>query len=72
VRSQAQTVEQYLAELSPARREVISAVRKTILKNLPRGYSEAMNWGMISYEIPLAEYPDTYNGQPLNYLALAA
>jgi len=72
VRSLAQTVEQYLEELPPDRRDVISAVRKTILNNLPRGYSEAMNWGMISYEIPLADYPDTNNGQPLNYLVLAA
>ena len=72
MRSLAQTVEQYLEELPPDRRDVISAIRKTILNNLPRGYSEAMNWGMISYEIPLADYPDTYNGQPLNYLALAA
>ena len=31
-----------------------------------------MNWGMISYEIPLERYPDTYNGQPLGVLALAA
>jgi hypothetical protein len=31
-----------------------------------------MNWGMISYEIPLARYPKTYNGQPLMYVALAA
>ena len=31
-----------------------------------------MNWGMISYEIPLSVYPDTYNGKPLMYCALAA
>jgi len=31
-----------------------------------------MNWGMISYEIPLERYPNTYNGQPLSYVALAA
>jgi hypothetical protein len=31
-----------------------------------------MNWGMITYEIPLETYPDTYNGQPLVYMALAA
>jgi hypothetical protein len=31
-----------------------------------------MNWGMISYEVPLARYPDTYNKQPLSYVALAA
>lgn len=31
-----------------------------------------MNWGMISYEIPLKRYPKTHNGQPLMYAALAA
>jgi hypothetical protein len=31
-----------------------------------------MNWGMISYELPLSSYPRTYNGQPLSYVALAA
>jgi len=31
-----------------------------------------MNWGMIAYEVPLATYPDTYNGQPLVYAALAS
>jgi hypothetical protein len=72
VQSKATTVEQFLEELPPERREVVSRVRKTILDNLPQGYSESMNWGMISYEIPLEDYPDTYNGQPLGYLALAA
>jgi hypothetical protein len=27
---------------------------------------------MIVYEVPLSRYPDTYNGQPLCYAALAA
>ena len=31
-----------------------------------------MNYGMISYQVPLERYPDTYNGQPLAYVALAA
>jgi hypothetical protein len=31
-----------------------------------------MNWGMISYEIPLERYPDTYNKQPLGLAALAS
>jgi hypothetical protein len=72
VKSEATTVEQYLAELSPERREVIERVREVILHYLPEGYVETMNWGMISYEIPLAHYPDTYNGKPLNFAALAA
>jgi hypothetical protein len=61
-----------MQELPQERREVISKVRETILRNLPDGYSESMNWGMISYEIPLKMYPKTYNSQPLLYAALAA
>lgn len=43
-----------------------------ILENLQGGYVETMRWGMITYEVPLETYPDTYNGQPLMFLALAA
>jgi hypothetical protein len=50
----------------------MSAVRDVIVRHLPEGYQESMNWGMISYEIPLERYPTTYNGQPLLYAALAA
>jgi len=31
-----------------------------------------MTFGMLSYEIPFATYPDTYNKQPLTFAALAA
>lgn len=72
VRSRAETVEDYLSELPDERREVVSAVRDVIIENLPAGYQESMNRGMISYEIPLERYPDTYNGQPLAYIGLAA
>ena len=68
----AQTVEAYLDELPPDRRAVISTVRDTIRKKLPKGYRETMNWGMITYELPLERYPDSYNGQPLMYAGLAA
>ena len=72
VSSKAPTVDEYLAELPPERRSVVSAVRDVVRKHLPKGYTETMNWGMISYELPLDRYPDTYNGQPLSYAALAA
>lgn len=71
-KSAATTVQQYLDELPDDRRAVLSAVRETILRHLPAGYQETMNWGMISYEIPLARYPNTYNRQPLSYVGLAA
>ena len=43
-----------------------------VLANLGDGFVETMNWGMISYEVPLAIQPDTYNGKPLMYAALAS
>ena len=72
MRASASTVKEYLAELPQERREAIEAVRKVILKNLPEGYEEAMNWGMISYQVPLETYPHTYNKEPLMYAALAS
>ena len=61
----ATAVEAYLAELPPERREAIAMVRAD-------GYVEGMNWGIISWEIPLSRCPVTYNKQPLIYAALAA
>jgi uncharacterized protein DUF1801 len=72
VSSKALTVDDYLAELPPERRSIVASVRDLVRRNLPEGYRETMNWGMISYEIPLERYPDTYNKQPLGYAALAA
>jgi hypothetical protein len=71
-RSTAATVDGYLQQLPEDRRAVVSAMRDLIRKHLPPGYDEKMNWGMISYEIPLERYRNTYNGHPLAYIALAA
>jgi hypothetical protein len=71
-RSEAATVEEYLAELPEQRRAVVSAVRDLIHRNLPEGYVESMSWGVIAYEVPLSRYPDTYNKRPLMYAGLAA
>ena len=72
VQSNAATVDEYLDELAPDRREVIEKVLAVIRENLPRGYAEGILWGMVCWYIPLERYPDTYNGQPLGIVALAA
>ena len=72
MQSKAKTVEEYLKELPEERREAIEAVRSVILANIPDGYEEAMNWGMITYQVPLSTFSGTYNKQPLMYLALAS
>ena len=65
-------MDEYLAELTAARQEAIATLRQVVLKNLPEGYVEMMQYGMIGYSIPLDRYPKTYNGQPLSYAALAS
>jgi hypothetical protein len=69
--SDARTVDEDLAQLALGRRPAIEAVRARILERLPQGYEETMLFGMISYVVPLARYPSTYNGKPLQFAALA-
>lgn len=71
-RSAAATVAEYLDELPAERRAVVAAVRDLVNAALPPGYEERMNWGMISWELPLARFDRTYNGQPLGVAALAS
>ncbi len=68
----AESVDEYIRSLTPERRETIEAVRTIILTNLPRGYVETINWGMLSYEVPLSTYPNTYNKKPLSLAGLAS
>ena len=72
MRSEAGSVEEYLAELEEGRRAAISAVRAVILENLPARYEETMQFGMIAYVVPLSVVAETYNDQPLMYIALAS
>jgi hypothetical protein len=70
--SNATTVSQYLASLPADRRKIVGAVRTLIKTNLPAGYRESMARGVLCYSVPLSVLPDTYNGHPLWYVALAA
>jgi hypothetical protein len=71
-RSTASTPEAYLASLPEERRAAISAVRDVINANLPPGYREGMQYGMIAWYVPLERFADTYNRQPLGLAALAS
>ena len=66
------TVADYLASLTPERRVVIEEARTLVHKHISKGYAEFMNWGVINWGIPLEEFADTYNGQPLCYVGLGA
>jgi hypothetical protein len=69
--SDARAVDAYLAGLPDDRRIALQRVREVVLEYLPAGFEESTGFGMITYEVPLATFPDTYNGRPLMYAALA-
>jgi uncharacterized protein YdhG (YjbR/CyaY superfamily) len=64
MQSKAETVEEYLKELPDDRKEVMIKLRETILKNIPKGFTEEMSYGMIGYVVPHNLYPDGYHCNP--------
>ena len=71
----ASTVEQYLASLPDDRRAALNAVRKEINRNLPAGYEEGVQFGMIGWYVPLSTYSKGYGGNakvPLPLLSLGS
>jgi hypothetical protein len=67
----ARTPDEYLTQLPPERRAAVAALRDVIVRNLPDGYVEGMEFGMISYHVPQERLSKTYNGRPLMYAAIA-
>ena len=75
MKSKVETVKEYIEQLPDDRKKAISELRKVILKNIPKGFSEQMSYGMIGYVIPHSMYPDGYHCNPelpLPFLNLAS
>jgi len=75
MQSKAKSVQEYLDSLPEDRRTALNAVRKVILKHLPRGFEEVMQYGMIGYAVPLRLYPKGYHcgkNEPLPFAGLAS
>ena len=64
MQSKAKTVDEYMVELPKERYDAINLLRDTILKNIPIGFVEEMNYGMIGYVVPHSLYPKGYHCNP--------
>ncbi len=64
MQSKATTVEAYMKDIPADRQEAINKLRKVILKNIPKGFKEEMNYGMIGYVVPHKLYPNGYHCNP--------
>lgn len=75
MKSEAKTPEEYVNDLPDERRTAINRLREITKKNLPKGFVEEMNYGMIGYVVPLSIYPKGYLGnknQPLPFMNIAS
>lgn len=67
--------DQYVNSLPEDRKEAVSQIRKIILKNIPKGFQEAISYGMLGYVVPHKLYPAGYHCNPelpLPFISLAS
>ncbi len=64
MQSNAKTPQEYIDSLPDERKAAMSKLRKVILENLPKGFSEEMSYGMIGYVVPHSVYPTGYHCDP--------
>ena len=64
MQSKATTVDEYVKQIPDDRKDAIAKLRKEINKNLPNGFKEEMNYGMIGYVVPHSLYPPGYHCNP--------
>lgn len=69
------TVAEYLASLPDDRKKALGAIRRVIRKNLPKGYKEGMQYGMMGYFVPHSVCPRGYHcdpKQPVPFVSVAS
>ncbi len=60
----AKNVKEYLKKVPKERIEYFKKLREAILTNLPNGFDEQLNYGMIGYVVPHDIYPGGYHCDP--------
>lgn len=72
---QANSPEDYISQAPEARQEALKKLRETIKTNLPEGFEEGIQYGMIGYYVPHSLYPDGYHcspKEPLPFMSFAS
>jgi hypothetical protein len=75
MKNEVNTIAEYIDTLPSERMVVINKLRKCILDNLPEGFVETLNYGMIGYVVPHSIYPKGYRcnpKEPLPFINLAS
>jgi uncharacterized protein YdhG (YjbR/CyaY superfamily) len=67
--------EDYINQVPEERQDTLKKLRKTIKDNLPKGFEEGIQYGMIGYYVPHSIYPDGYHctpSEPLPFMSFAS
>lgn len=64
MQSKAATIKEYINEAPEDRQSALEQLRKVISKNLPKGFKEAMGYGMPGFVVPHSIYPAGYHCSP--------
>ncbi|WP_298493132.1 DUF1801 domain-containing protein [uncultured Algibacter sp.] len=71
----ANTPDEYLNQVPEERQAVLKKLRLVINENLPEGFQEGIQYGMIGYFVPHTLYPDGYHckpKEPLPFMSFAS
>jgi uncharacterized protein YdhG (YjbR/CyaY superfamily) len=75
MRIQADSPDEYVANVPDDRKESVGRLREVILAHVPEGFEETMSYGMVGYVVPHSRYPDGYHCSPdlpLPFLSFAS
>lgn len=64
MQSTAASIKEYINEAPEDRQSALEQLRKVISKNLPKGFKEAMCYGMPGFVVPHSLYPAGYHCSP--------
>ena len=60
----AENIEEYFANIPKERRDPMNKLRAIINKNIPKEFTEMLNYGMPGWVVPFSVYPDGYHCNP--------
>lgn len=71
----ASSPEDYIRQIPEERQEVVKKLRQIIKENLPEGFEEGIQYGMVGYYVPHSIYPNGYHvtpSEPLPFMSFAS
>ena len=69
------SIDDYISKIPEDRQVAFKALFESINNNLPKGFEDNTNYGMVGWSVPLETYPAGYHctpGLPLPFLSIAS